>query len=96
MKNYKSAVLLIFIALMAITAFGAEFGPTNPFYSPSKLPFQAPPFDKVKNADFEPALEAGMAEQRKEMDAIANSSAAPTFENTMVAMEKSGQLLQRV
>ena len=80
---------------MVVTTFGAEFGPNNPFYSPSKLPFQAPPFDKIKVEDFHPAMEAGMAEQRKEIDAIANSSSAPTFDNTFVALEKSGQLLQR-
>ncbi len=72
------------------------FGPTNPFFAPSTLPYHAPPFNKIKDADYQPALEAGMAEQRKEIDAIASSSAAPTFENTFVAMERSGQLLTRV
>ncbi len=74
----------------------AEFGPDNPFYAPSTLPFHAPPFDKIKDTDYQPAMEAGMAEQRKEMDAIADDPAPPTFENTFVAMEKSGQLLRRV
>jgi peptidyl-dipeptidase Dcp len=78
------------------TAQTAEFGPSNPFYAPSTLPFHAPPFDKIKDEDYQPAIEAGMAEQRKEMDAIANNPAAPTFDNTIVAMEKTGQLLQRV
>jgi peptidyl-dipeptidase Dcp len=77
-------------------ASGAEFGPSNPFFAPSTLPFQAPPFDKIKDEDYQPAMEAGMAEERKEIDAIANNPAPPTFENTIVAMEKSGQLLQRV
>ena len=78
------------------TAQTAEFGPSNPFYAPSTLPFHAPPFDKIKDEDYQPAIEAGMAEQRKEMNAIANNPAAPTFDNTIVAMEKTGQLLQRV
>src|SRR5579863_9469135 len=74
----------------------AKFGPDNPFYAPSPLPFHAPPFDKIKDSDYQPAIDAGMAEQRNEVDAIANNSAAPTFENTLVALEKSGQLLNRV
>src|SRR5579875_3677986 len=72
------------------------FGPSNPFYAPSTLPFQAPPFDRITDEDYQPAIEAGMAQQRHEIDAIANNPAAPTFENTVAAMERSGQLLNRV
>ncbi len=68
----------------------------NPFYATSTLPYEAPPFDRIKDADYQPAIEAGMAEQRKEIDAIAGNPAAPTFENTIVALERSGQLLGRV
>ena len=74
----------------------STFGPSNPFYAPSSLPFHAPPFDKIKDEDFPPAIEAGMAEQKKEIEGIAGNSDAPTFENTIVAMEKSGLLLDRV
>jgi peptidyl-dipeptidase Dcp len=74
----------------------AAFGPRNPFYAESTLPYHAPPFDRIKDADYQPALEAGMAAQIKEVDAIANNPAAPTFENTLVALEKSGQLYNRV
>jgi peptidyl-dipeptidase Dcp len=77
-------------------AAGAEFGPSNPFYATSTLPFQAPPFDKIKDSDYQPAIEAGMAQQLVEMKAIADNPAAPTFENTLVAMEKTGQLFDRV
>jgi peptidyl-dipeptidase Dcp len=73
----------------------AGFGPANPFYAPSALPFHAPPFDKIKDSDYQPAIEAGMAEQMKEVRAIADNPAAPTFENTIVAMEKTGALFQR-
>jgi peptidyl-dipeptidase Dcp len=73
-----------------------EFGPSNPFYAPSSLPFHAPVFDKIKDEDYQPAIEAGMAQQKAEIQAIADNSEAPTFENTMVALEKSGQLLDRV
>jgi peptidyl-dipeptidase Dcp len=77
-------------------AKGAEFGPGNPFYAKSTLPFQAPPFDKIKDSDYQPAIEAGMAEQLKEMKAIADNAAAPTFDNTIVAMERTGALFDRV
>jgi peptidyl-dipeptidase Dcp len=73
----------------------ADFGPSNPFYAPSTLPFQAPPFDKIKDSDYQPALEAGMAQQLVEIQAIVNNPEPPTFENTLVAMEKSGQLFNR-
>jgi peptidyl-dipeptidase Dcp len=69
---------------------------TNPFLTASPLPFQAPPFDKITDADFQPAIEQGMKEQRAEVERIADNPAAPTFQNTLVALEKSGQLLTRV
>ncbi|MFL6375698.1 MAG: M3 family peptidase, partial [Pyrinomonadaceae bacterium] len=55
-----------------------------------------PPFDKVKVSDFKPALEAAMAENLREIDAIANSRKKPTFKNTLLALEKSGDTLNRV
>jgi peptidyl-dipeptidase Dcp len=73
----------------------AKFGPANPFYAQSTLPFHAPPFDKIKDVDYQPAIEAGMAEQLAEMQRIADDPAPPTLENTFVAMEKSGRLLAR-
>ena len=69
--------------------------PQNPFAKASTLPFRAPPFDRIHDADYEPALLAGMAEQMREIQAIAEDQAAPTFENTVVAMEKTGELLDR-
>ena len=80
----------------AASPAAAQFGPGNPFYSPSPLPLQAPPFDKIKDGDYQPAIEAGMAQQREEVRAIAENSDPPTFENTLVALEKSGQLFNRV
>jgi len=74
----------------------AAFGPANPFYAASTLPYQTPAFDKIKDTDYEPAIDAGIAEHMKELDAIASNPAAPTFDNTMVALEKSGQLYNRV
>ena len=71
------------------------FGPSNPFFAPSTLPFHAPPFDKIKDEDYQPAIEAGMAAQKREIEAIAENPSAPTFENTVVALEKTGLLLDR-
>ncbi len=68
----------------------------NPFFTPSKLPFEAPPFNKIKDSDYKPALEEGMKQQLEEIKKIADNPAPPTFENTLVALEKSGQLLTRV
>jgi peptidyl-dipeptidase Dcp len=73
----------------------ADFGPSNPFFAESTLPFHAPPFDKIKDTDYQPAIEAGMAKQREEINALANNPAPPTFENTIVAMEKTGRLFDR-
>jgi peptidyl-dipeptidase Dcp len=73
-----------------------QYGPSSPFYAPSTLPYQAPPFDKIDDDDYIPAMDAGMAEEQKEMEAIADNPAPPTFENTIVAMEKAGRLLRRV
>ncbi len=91
-----AVTVVIGLGSLPALASGAEFGPNNPFFAPSTLPFQAPPFDKIKDEDYQPAMEAGMAEELKEVQAIAANPAPPTFENTIVALEKSGQLLRRV
>ena len=68
----------------------------NPFFTASNLPFQAPQFDKIKDSDFKPAFEEGMKQQLGEIEQIADNPEPATFENTLVALEKSGQLLRRV
>lgn len=67
----------------------------NPLMHASTLPFQAPPFDEIHDEDFKPAIEAGMKQQLEEVEEIANNPDAPTFENTLIPMEKSGELLYR-
>ena len=86
-----AGAIMMSTSVVSAQTTDAGFGPANPFYAPSTLPFQAPPFDKIKDSDYQPAIEAGMAEQLKEMRAIADNPAAPTFENTIVAMEKTGR-----
>ena len=85
---------MTFYATSACAA-AAAFGPSNPFYAPSTLPYQAPPFDQIKDTDYQPAIEAGMAQQLKEIKAITGNPAAPSFDNTLVALESSGRLLDR-
>jgi len=69
---------------------------SNPFAAPSTLPYQAPDFTKIHDSDYEPAFIAGMAQNIAEIDVIANQTAAPTFDNTILELEKSGALLTRV
>jgi peptidyl-dipeptidase Dcp len=76
------------------TAAAAQAG--NPFFKLSPLPFHYPQFDLIKDEHFAPAFAEGMAQNLKEIEAIANNPKAATFENTIVAMERSGQLLTRV
>ena len=95
-----SAVALI----MVLTACGTrnpnnqndEKLSNNPLMKPSNLPYGAPDFEKIKDSDFQPALEAGMAEQLDEITKIAENPEKPTFENTFAALERSGQTLHRV
>ena len=78
-----------------ITAVFAADLKDNPLAAESVLPYQYPPFDKIKDEHFVPAIEAGMREQLKEIEPIANNSEKPTFDNTIVALERTGRLLDR-
>src|ERR1700722_10552895 len=99
MKHVNALIVAGMITLplssLPCRAGAAEFGAANPFFAPSALPFPAPPFDRIKDEDYQPAIEAGMAEQLAEIERIADDSAAPTFVNTFIAMERSGRLLDR-
>lgn len=68
---------------------------TNPLLTPSPLQYHAPEFDKIKVEHYQPAMEQGIAEHAAEIEKIANNPDAATFENTIVAMEQSGDLLER-
>jgi peptidyl-dipeptidase Dcp len=70
--------------------------PANPLLAPFAAPFGVPPLDRVKPEHFPPAFEAALAQHRAEIDAIAGETAAPAFENTVAALERSGRLLSRV
>ena len=68
----------------------------NPFLTEYTTPFQVPPFDKIENSHYLPAFEAGIAQQQAEIDSIVNNPATPTFENTILPYDKSGEILNRV
>ena len=82
-------------ALCACALAAAGTPPGAPFMDPSPLPYQAPQFDQIHDGDYLPAIEAGMKVRLAKIQKIAASSAAPTFENTLVAMERAGSLLNR-
>jgi peptidyl-dipeptidase Dcp len=93
-----SGAVAVFAALAAsisATEIPASMA-DNPFLKPSSLPLGYPAFDRIKPDHFRPAYDYGMAEQLREADAIANSAEPPTFENTIVALERSGEVFQRV
>jgi len=69
---------------------------SNPFFERSGLPYELPPFAQIEEEHYLPAFERGMAEQLAEVDVVTDSDAAPTFDNTIVALERSGALLTRV
>ncbi|MFL6843069.1 MAG: M3 family metallopeptidase [Sphingomicrobium sp.] len=101
-RNILLATAAVAVATSAVAApaprkaaSGATLPASSPFAKPSTLPFQAPDFSRIKDSDYLPALLAGMAEQKREVMAIANNPAPPTFNNTLVALERSGALLER-
>ena len=85
-----------FIAGLSVIALTAPAYAAGPFDAPSNLPYQAPRFDIIKDADYQPAFDEGMRQQLAEIDTIAGDRAEPSFENTIAAMERSGRLLERV
>jgi peptidyl-dipeptidase Dcp len=94
MKMAFAAILSITLGMSAASALAATSD--NPLLEPSTLPYQMPPFDRIRVSDYVPAFEAAMREQLREVAAIAHNPKPPTFENTIVALDRSGQALQRV
>jgi len=98
MRRRLSAVLILMLLAPGIGLGAAEEATvkTNPLLKEWKTPFGVPPFGEIKEEHFMPAFEAGMAAQAAEIEAIAGSEEPPTFENTLVALDESGQLLSKV
>lgn len=91
---FKRLTLMTAMTVAIIGGMAAERN--NPFLEPYNTPYNIPPFDRITTADYMPALEEGLKIYRGEIDAIANQKATPTFDNTILAMEKSGELTTRV
>lgn len=91
---FKRLTLMTAMTVAVIGGMAAERN--NPFLEPYNTPYNIPPFDRITTADYMPALEEGLKIYRGEIDAIANQKATPTFDNTILAMEKSGELTTRV
>src|SRR5438477_2777337 len=95
MRAIPCPACCIFILITQISAVVAASSDNNPLMNESALPYHYPAFDKIKDEHFAPAMETGMREQLKEVEVVANNSAKPTFENTVVALERTGRLLDR-
>ncbi|HAH54414.1 MAG TPA: peptidase M3 [Flavobacterium sp.] len=97
MKTKSLFILLVIGNLLTIEAQEKKENTTmNPFFQAYDTPYNVPPFDKIKNEHFKPAILEGIKRHEEEINAIANASAAPTFENTILAMENAGELLSNV
>lgn len=88
----KKGLFSVFLLMMIMTTIQAQ----NPFFSTYKTPYGTPPFDKIKNEHYEPAVDKGIKEHLAEIDKIVKIRAVPTFENTILPYEESGRLLSRV
>ena len=98
-KKLINMIALSMITLASCTSNNepkTEAEPKNPFLTEYTTPFQVPPFDQIKNEHYLPAFEAGMKEQLAEVEAIVNNAETPTFQNTILPFDKSGETLDRV
>lgn len=106
MKKIKTTILIAGLALVAgqvmihaqqkkTTVAKQKTMADNPFFHKSSLQYEAPEFDKIKDEHFKPAFDFGLKQHTQEIEKIANNPEKPTFENTIVAMEKSGEVLNR-
>ncbi len=89
-------LLTVVSVILAMTACTQKQTQTNPFLTEWDTPYGIPPFDKIQISDFIPAIQAGIEQQQKEIDAITDNPEAPTFDNTIVPLELSGSILRKV
>jgi len=89
MRKIIISILLLIITMATVEA-------QNPFFKAYKTPYETPPFDKIKNEHYEPAIDKGIEEHKKEINSIVMVRSVPTFENTILRLEESGKLLNKV
>ena len=93
MKKLSTLILLAFFSFGCSNSMEKSM---NPFFTDYDAPYQIPPFDEIKEEHYMPAFEKGMKEQLEEIDQIANNPEQPTFENTLVELERTGKTLSKV
>ena len=93
MKKLSTLILLAFFSFGCSNSMENSM---NPFFTDYDAPYQIPPFDEIKEEHYMPAFERGMKEQLEEIDQIANNPEQPTFENTLVELERTGKTLSKV
>ena len=95
--NWLSVIpLAVLVYPSFASGLAAPSAEANPFFQPWKTPFGVPPFEQIKNEHFLPALKKGIEEQRREVAAIAKNPEAANFSNTIEALDRAGELLERV
>jgi peptidyl-dipeptidase Dcp len=94
MKN--TPVIFIALALLLLTNCKKEKMTDNPFFTTYQTPFEVPPFDKIDTTHYMPAFIEGMKQEMEGIEKLVNNPEAPSFENTILAFDRSGQLLTRV
>ena len=92
----KNLLVLSTLLMITITVMGQSGKPQNPFFKPYSTPFQVPPFDRIDTGHYMPAFLEGMKQQDQEIDAIVTNKELPNFQNTILALDKSGLMLSRV
>lgn len=95
-RKFLSVIALSVMTLASCTNNEKPVTESNPFFSDYGTPFETPAFDKIKTEHYIPAFEEGMKQQKAEIDAIVKNRAVPDFENTILAYDKSGELLDKV
>ena len=93
MKKLLPILLILLLSIISCKQDLKKADRDNPFFTEYKTLFGVPPFDKIKVDHFMPAFEKGMEKQKEEVEAILGSDEEPTFENTIVAMDRTGKLL---
>ena len=92
----KTAIVLLCLATFATACKDGAKKNENVLLQPFATPFQTPPFEQIKMSDYKPAFVEGIRQQEAEIEAIVNNPEEPTFENTVAALDRSGELLNRV
>ena len=92
----KLFIELVLLSVMTACSLQNEVKETNPLLAEWKTPYQTPPFQEIKHEHFVPAIDVALKEAKNEVDVIINSSDKPNFQNTIVALEMSGENLERI